>query len=398
MKLKKLFIEGEKERSNIIWLIFLAAIFGLGGSFAGIILIKPYLASNLYNNLPINKEVDLSQDNLRQVNLIIENAKKIIINQEKKVDETVTSGQNSLVGVFKKKESVATKTESSSSKRFDLTDYYKLDEEVGEGLVVTSDGWILTTDFSKNAAENLIIKNYVVITKSKDVYLIDRVIKTRVDSYLFIHLSNAKDLSVKSFTDKLDLSASQSLVALNWRGESYLTSFVNKKEKTKEVKDSDGISENIVLSDDLGNYFENAFIFTLDNDVVGFFDKKTGPISLSSFQPLIKGLLEKKDKKLPALGVSYVNLESFAIKNPGYEKGALLYPNNKLPAVKDSSAAKEAQLKEGDIILSVDNVTIDASHDLADIIQAYSAGDQINIIYRRDGKENAIKVKLGELK
>jgi hypothetical protein len=398
MKLKKLFIEGEKERSNLFWLIFLAAIVGFGGSFAGIILIKPYLASDLYSNLPVNKEVDLSQDNLRQVNLIIENAKKIIINQEKKVDETVTSGQNSLVGVFKKKELLATKAESSLDKRFDLTDYYKLDEEVGEGLVVTSDGWILTTDFTKNAAENLIIKNYVVITKSKDIYLIDKVVKTGIDSYLFIHLSGAKDLSVKSFANKLDLSASQSLVALNWRGESYLTSIVNRKEKTREVKDSDGIIENITLSDDLGNYFENAFIFTLSSEVVGFFDKKTGPIPLSNFQPLIKGLLEKKDKKLPALGVSYVNLENFAIKNPGYEKGALLYPNNKLPAVKDGSAAKEAQFKEGDIILSVDNVTVDTSHDLADIIQTYSAGDQINIIYRRNGQENAIKVKLGELK
>lgn len=398
MKDKNMISEKEKRGSSIFLLVVIAIFFGLAGSLAGIIIAKPYLTDNLYS-LPIAKEIGTSEDSLRQANLIIENAKKIIVGQENKVNETISSSQNNLVGVFKKKEGVATSsTAQIKEKKFDIADYYKLDNEVGEGLVVTSDGWILTTDFSKNVAEALIVKNYIVITKSKDVYAIDKIIRSGIDSYLFVHLSHAKELPVKGFVNKTDLANSQSLVALNWRGESYLTSIVDKKEKSQEIKNSDGTIENIVLSNNLGDYFDNAFIFSLSSEVVGFFNKESGLIPLDNFQPLIRGLLEKKESRFPSLGITYVNLEDFAIKNPGYEKGALIYSNSKLPAVKEGSAAKEAQLLPGDIIISVDNIEISGQKDLADIIQKYSAGDTINVIYRRDGRENSVKIKLGELK
>lgn len=389
----------KEKKGNNFFLLMAAAIFlSLIGSFVGIIIARPYFVNNIYN-ASIAGESTASQESLRQANSIIENAKKIIISQENKVNETISSSQNSLVGIFLKKEGAATSSAAQiKEKKFNITDYYKLDEEVGEGLVVTSDGWILTTDFSNGADESLIAQNYVAITKSKNIYSIDKIIKSGIDSYLFVHLINASELPVKVFVSKTELTNSQSLVALNWRSESYLTSIVDKREKSQEVRSSDGTTENIVLSNNLGNYFDNAFIFSLNNEVVGFFDKKSGLIPLDSFQPLIRGLLEKTESKLPSLGITYVNLEDFAIKNPGYEKGALIYANGKLPAIKEGSAASLAQLLPGDIIVSIDNFEISGQKDLADIIQKYSADDIINVIYRRAGQEKSVKIKLGELK
>lgn len=398
MKEKNMIVKKENGKISFIILMAGAIIFSLLGSAAGIFIARPYFVNNIYNS-PLAGETDSSQSNLRQANSIIENAKKIIISQENKVNETISSSQNSLIGIFLKKEAAATSSPAQiKNEKFNIADYYKLDEEIGEGLVVTSDGWILTTNFGNAAAESLIPKNYIAITKSKNIYLIDKIIKTGIDSYLFVHLVNANELPVKIFVSKTDLTNSQSLVALNWRSESYLTSIVDKREKSQVVRSSDRATENIVLSNNLGDYFNNAFVFSLNNEVVGFFDKKSGLIPLDNFQPLIKGLLKKTDNKLPSLGVTYVNLEDFAIKNPGYEKGALIYPDGKLPAVKDGSAAKMAQLQAGDIILSIDNIEISGQKDLADIIQKYSAGDMINIIYRRNGQESSVKIKLGELK
>jgi len=45
----------------------------------------------------------------------------------------------------------------------------------------------------------------------------------------------------------MDLTNSQSLIALNWQGESYLTSIVNKISAAVPVKDSDSGSQDIVL-------------------------------------------------------------------------------------------------------------------------------------------------------
>jgi hypothetical protein len=386
-----------KAKIGLVWLIIIAVVLGIGGGVAGSFIAKNYLEPTAVN-LPAVTVIDNSQDSLRQANLIIENAKKIIASQENKVNETISSSQNSLVGVFRKNEAAATGTAAINNEKFNIADYYKLDSEVGEGLVVTSDGWVLTTDFSKNSSESLILKNYVIIDKSKDVYAIDQVVKSGIDSYFFVHLVNAKDLAVKSFISKRNLATSQSLVALNWRGESYLTSVVDKKEKSQDIRDSDTSVEKIVLSDNLGDYFDNAFIFSLNIEVAGFFDKKSGLIPFDYFQPLIKGLLEKKVSKRPSLGVTYVNLEDFAIKDLSYGKGALVYPLGKFPAVKEASAAKIAKLQQGDIIVSVDNEEITGQNDLADIIAKYSAGDTISLIYRRAGVENAVKIKLGELK
>jgi hypothetical protein len=398
MKEKNIAAKREKRMSSIFLLLAAALLFGLAGSFAGIIFARPYFVNNIYN-APIAGESSASQDSLRQANSIIENAKKIIIGQENKINETINSSQNSLIGVFLKNEAAATSSAAQiKDNKFNIANYYKLDEEVGEGLVVTSDGWILATDFSNGANENLIAKNYIAITKNKNIYSIDKIARSGIDSYLFIHLADANELPVKVFVSKTDLTNSQSLVALNWRSESYLTSIVDKKEKSQEVRDSDRATENIVLSNNLGNYFDNAFIFSLNNEVVGFFDKKSGLIPLDSFQPLIRGLLEKTETKLPSLGVTYVNLEDFAIKNPGYEKGALIYASGKTPAIKEGGAASTAQLLPGDIIVSIDNFEISGQKDLADIIQKYSAGDTINMIYRRGGQEKSVKIKLGELK
>jgi S1-C subfamily serine protease len=96
--------------------------------------------------------------------------------------------------------------------------------------------------------------------------------------------------------------------------------------------------------------------------------------------------------------VNYVNLAEYAIKDFNYSKGALIQAAGKSPAVKPDSVAASAGLKESDVIIAVDNTYLDAAHDLGNVLKKYSAGDEVNLIYRRNETENAVKVKLGELK
>jgi hypothetical protein len=392
MKEKKTHQEKPAAKTSLFLIIVLALIFGLGGGIVAMIVARPYLVQNNYIPAATSTPAESSQDDLRQANSIIENAKKIIAGQENKINDTISSSQDSLVGVFKKNQ-LATST-PAAGKTFNIVNYYKLSDAIGEGLIVTSDGWVLVSDFTKNGSENLPLKNFVVITKNKSIYNIDRVSQTGINSYIFVHLVGAKNLPVKSFISKMDLTNSQSLLALNWQGESYLTSIVDKTPAPLSVKDSDNGSQNIVFANNLGDYFDNAFIFSLDSKVVGYFDKKNGPVPIYNFQPLLDGLLAGKQTKRASLGVSYVNLQEYAIKDVNYNAGALIYSDGKLPAIKPDSAAAAAGLQAGDIIVSVDNVNIDAAHDLGDVLEKYSAGDEINVIYQRAGVENSINIKL----
>jgi hypothetical protein len=392
MKEKKTHQEKPAAKTSLFLIIVLALIFGLGGGIVAMIVARPYLVQNNYIPAATSTPAESSQDDLRQANSIIENAKKIIAGQENKINDTISSSQDSLVGVFKKNQ-LATST-PAAGKTFNIVNYYKLSDAIGEGLIVTSDGWVLVSDFTKNGSENLPLKNFVVITKNKSIYNIDRVSQTGINSYIFVHLVGAKNLPVKSFISKMDLTNSQSLLALNWQGESYLTSIVDKTPAPLSVKDSDNGSQNIVFANNLGDYFDNAFIFSLDSKVVGYFDKKNGPVPIYNFQPLLDGLLAGKQTKRASLGVRYVNIQEYAIKDVNYNAGALIYSDGKLPAIKPDSAAAAAGLQAGDIIVSVDNVNIDAAHDLGDVLEKYSAGDEINVIYQRAGVENSINIKL----
>lgn len=390
-------VTGMKKPISFSWLIIICTILGLSSSLVGAIIAKNYILEGSVNP-STNKETNISQDTLRRASsIIIDNAKKIVVEQDNKVKETVSSAQNSVVGIFKKKEE-ALKATSTKEKVFSVSDYYLINNEVGEGLIVTSDGWIVAPEMVKGLSEEAIIKNYVVITKTKNVYLIDKIIKTGIEPYIFIHLVNAKDLPVKGFATLNSLTESQLLVAVNWQGKSYLSSLFEKEKDSSLIKESDAPSGNMILSDSLDNFFSNAFLFNLNGEAAALFSQKSGVVAINNFLPIIQDLLDKKEVKYPSLGISYVNLSSLTIKDPRYERGALIYSEGKVPAMKPDSAAAMAGLKEGDIILSVDSTQINIENDLAETIRKKSAGDEINIIYLRNGEEKMLKVKLQELK
>jgi putative serine protease PepD len=148
----------------------------------------------------------------------------------------------------------------------------------------------------------------------------------------------------------------------------------------------------------LDGFFKTAFLFSLNGDVVAVYDQKTGVSAIGGFLPIIKGLLEKSEFKHPSLGVIYVDLSSLAIKDSRYEKGAIVVSDGKRVAVEAGSAAAEAGLKEGDVILSINGVSIDYYNRLSSVLQKYQAGDVVSVIYLRDGQERKMDIKLKELK
>ncbi len=65
--------------------------------------------------------------------------------------------------------------------------------------------------------------------------------------------------------------------------------------------------------------------------------------------------------------------------------------------IKESSAGK-AGLKTGDVITKVDKKNISNPDELMEAIRSYKPNDQVTIYYKRDGKQNDMKIKLGENK
>jgi putative serine protease PepD len=78
----------------------------------------------------------------------------------------------------------------------------------------------------------------------------------------------------------------------------------------------------------------------------------------------------------------------------GSQVGALLHGD---VAVETGSSAQEAGLQEGDIILSIDGVSVNSENALADLVLLYQEGDTVSIELQRNGERADVQVTLGAL-
>jgi len=107
----------------------------------------------------------------------------------------------------------------------------------------------------------------------------------------------------------------------------------------------------------------------------------------------------KKTGKIikPQLGVRYaiLNKEIARSYNLKVDHGALVTGGGSQDAVISGSPADKAGIRANDIILEINGARVDENHPLVSIISGYQPGDEVEIKYLREGKENTVKVKLG---
>jgi serine protease Do len=116
----------------------------------------------------------------------------------------------------------------------------------------------------------------------------------------------------------------------------------------------------------------------------------------------VAGLIDSVQKtgslQRPYIGVFYIPLTNDLAEQYGLsaKRGAYIPPMaiaGAQPIVADGPAAK-AGLKVGDVILKVDDATIDQSTSLSSLINKHKVGDKVTLTVLRDGKEQKIDVTL----
>ncbi len=68
----------------------------------------------------------------------------------------------------------------------------------------------------------------------------------------------------------------------------------------------------------------------------------------------------------------------------------------RITAVSKESAAAKAGLQENDVITKLGDKQIEGPDDLSEAVAAHKPGEEVKVTYKRGGKENTIKAKLGE--
>lgn len=103
--------------------------------------------------------------------------------------------------------------------------------------------------------------------------------------------------------------------------------------------------------------------------------------------------------RYPFLGITYLMIdgEVAAQYNLPVQNGAFISSGlNGQSAVLPDTAAAQAGLREGDIITAVNGQRLDANTSLRQLLLQYRPGDTVELTILRNGKEQNVKVTLGE--
>jgi len=377
------------ERNNNFWLLIIVAIVcGLAAGILGQSFSRSY---SLNDYTSFAGELNLSDINANNPGFVIRDAKKVVVNQDVKTTETLNSIRPVVVSVFKE-------IPESSPLDSRYPGYYKMDEPIFIGLIITSDGWVVAAA-SSDLKLDLKAKSYVAITGDRQLYKIDKFsnLNNSAGDLLVFHLAGANNLPVKKIVPRSELVLGQSLLVVNGFNSAwptYLTSFI----KSPTVLSSDILNAHLGLSGIENNDLEYSFVFDLSGNLVAVVSDNKQIIPAFAYNSAWQSLFKKEAPQQPYLGVNYLDLNVVKTEALNITKGAWLYPSEDAPAVIPGSPAASAGLLAGDVITWVNNYEIDSSNDLADIIAGYQPGDKIILTYLRDGVEKEVEVQLAAYK
>lgn len=281
------------------------------------------------------------------------------------------------------------------------------EEGGGTGFIITNDGLIVTNKHVAQAGDSL-----KVITSDGKSYDAKAVAVDPTNDLAILKIE-ATGLPVVELGDSNDLQIGQWAIAVgNALGELQNTvtvGVISARERQLTAGSGSQTEQlnNLLQTDAAINPGNSGGpLVNLAGQVVGVNTAIAGDAQNIGFAIPInqaKQAIEsyKKTGKIikPLLGVRYAMVDRQIAKNLNLsvDYGAFVYAARGQDAVVADSPAAKAGLRAGDIIVEINGDKVTESKPLGAIIANFSPGDEIEIKYIRDKKENTVKLKLGSI-
>lgn len=278
----------------------------------------------------------------------------------------------------------------------------------GTGIIVTSDGYVLTNKHVINGAN----KVSVILDDGTTYENVEVVATDPLNDIAYLKIKDVSDLPTATLGDSKTINVGQQVIAIgNALGQyqnTVTSGIVSGLRRSVTASDESGFNaetltdmiqtDAAVNSGNSGGPLVNAAgeVIGINTATSATAENMGFAIPISSTKGMLNQLIETGEAKRTYLGVYSVEITPEVAKayNLPVSKGVYLYsPSNYTAIAKDGPAAK-AGLKEKDIITKVNDVEIGAAGSLANIIGEYKPGDTVQLTIIRDGKETTVKVTL----
>lgn len=295
------------------------------------------------------------------------------------------------------------------AERTDVTDLPAPDHFRGVGVVASSTGLLVTTTSVIPEAA----AGYSVLFSDHRIVGVDELYFDPASSFVFLTVT-AENLRSAKFVSEDAVSVGSAALAYGVIGLPDRLTAAAGIVSALGVRTAAGASALVESSDTLDRLLavtsdglpSGTPVFTSAGEVIGL-ATETSPTYGQLIVPAwhlrapLRQLLRGPDLIRPLLGLQTIELGRFpALADPALaqqQTGALIATDNQTdrPAVRSKSPAAQAGLRAGDILLEVNGTTVDGANPLSEAIQDLAAGETVSLLYRRDGHDEQVKVKLG---
>jgi serine protease Do len=373
----------------LVFLVFLVG--GMGGVYFDQ-QVLPFIRTNKY--LSRINFLERVAENVTVIN----KTEQVTIKEDDSINEIASQASNAVVNII-----------SIAPQKDPLTKTIKNVNQSGTGVVVTSDGLIVTyrsAIIEKDA-------NYQVFLFNGKNYEANLVGIDEFSNLAFLKI-DVPNLTAISLGDSADVHPGKKLVAIgNSFGEyqnRYAAGLLSNIDKTFNLGGG-----TVATTEKLEGVFETDFnnqkeyiggpVIGYSGDMIGLvgmlvIDNQEQYFQVPSnvVQDSINLALQDKLDARPFFGAYYISIsKEYAITNNlDRDSGALIFsPSGKqgLAIIADSPAEKSG-LRINDIVISVNDKTIDLDNPLSNLISQYKKGEQVELTVDRNGEEIKIPVQL----
>ena len=278
----------------------------------------------------------------------------------------------------------------------------------GTGIIVTSDGYILTNKHVVNGAT----KVTVVLDDGTSYEDVEVVAVDPMNDIAFLKIKDVSDLTAATLGDSKTINVGQQVIAIgNALGEfqnSVTSGIVSGTGRSVTASDGSGynaetLSDLIQTDAAINSGNSGGPLVNAAGEVIGINTATSASaenmgfaIPISSVKGMLAQLVETGKAKRTYLGVyvSTITAESAKKNNLPVTSGAYLYSPSSYSAIVKGGPADKAGLKDKDIVTAVNGVKVGAAGSLPDLIGEYKPGDTVQLTVIREGKEIAVNVTL----
>jgi serine protease Do len=289
-------------------------------------------------------------------------------------------------------------------------------QSAGTGIIIDEDGLIITNRHVVPTGASKVSVTMSDGTKFEDVEVIGRTRSSDPLDIAFLKIkdTNGKKLKAATLADSSAMKVGESVIAIG----NALGQFQN----TVTSGIISGFGRSIQAADDNGQNaenLENLFqtdaainqgnsggpLVNLEGEVIGINTAVAGyaenigfAIPINDVKSLIKSVSEKGKLERPFLGVVYIPITADLAKQYDLSRSQGVYvPPSVMvgqDAVIDGGPADKAGIKENDILVKINDESIDEKHSITSLLGKYNVDDTVKVTFVRDGKERVVEVKL----